>query len=197
LTARALGIDEKLAITDAALLVTDYYEASTNSETGMAYMPHWNMHSIELQTICRDLGIRYVDPTNPDIITTLDEIACSTTLITEAMHGAILADSYGVPWIPVKTTPEILDMKWHDWCATVDIDYAPNRVTPIWDMPQDKSHIRKAKQAIKRIMIKHELQSLVKHGSRMLSSPVVRNNNMRRLKSALELLTTDLRSGYS
>ena len=39
------------------------------------------------------------------------------------MHGAIVADTLRVPWIPVRTNPKILPFKWLDWCQSVKLPY--------------------------------------------------------------------------
>jgi succinoglycan biosynthesis protein ExoV len=39
------------------------------------------------------------------------------------MHGAILADTLRVPWIPVITSPIINVFKWRDWTMSLGLDY--------------------------------------------------------------------------
>jgi succinoglycan biosynthesis protein ExoV len=46
------------------------------------------------------------------------------------MHGAIIADYFRTPWIPVKISRKILDFKWHDWCESIDVQYEPVLLQP-------------------------------------------------------------------
>jgi succinoglycan biosynthesis protein ExoV len=51
-------------------------------------------------------------------------------VVTEAMHGAIVADTLRIPWIPVVCSPEIATFKWRDWTASLDLPYRPIKIPP-------------------------------------------------------------------
>jgi succinoglycan biosynthesis protein ExoV len=51
-------------------------------------------------------------------------------VVTEAMHGAIVADTLRIPWIPVVCSPEIATFKWRDWTASLDLPYRPIAIPP-------------------------------------------------------------------
>ena len=53
-------------------------------------------------------------------------------MITEALHGAIVADALRVPWMPVSSYHTILPFKWEDWCRSVGLAYAPSSVPTFW-----------------------------------------------------------------
>lgn len=38
------------------------------------------------------------------------------------MHGAIVADTYRIPWIPIKLYPYINEFKWNDWALSLNIE---------------------------------------------------------------------------
>src|SRR5690606_31984382 len=40
-------------------------------------------------------------------------------VIAEAMHAAIIADSYRVPWVSVSSSRRINAFKWQDWAASL------------------------------------------------------------------------------
>ena len=42
-------------------------------------------------------------------------------LLSEAMHGAIVADTLRVPWIALRPLVPVHHAKWHDWAATLDL----------------------------------------------------------------------------
>ena len=108
LSAKKLGIDPQLAVTDGAVLIRKVYEPSTIKKTKFAYMPHIT-HIIHggnaWKDICEEAGISYIDP-RWETEEVLSAICQTEVLLTEAMHGAIIADALRVPWIPVLTRPE-------------------------------------------------------------------------------------------
>ena len=56
--------------------------------------------------------------------------------LTEAMHGAIVADTFRVPFVPLVSSREISSFKWMDWALRMDIPYRPIRLPPVrWSMP--------------------------------------------------------------
>jgi hypothetical protein len=98
----------------------------------VSVMPYF--HSVDYfdwQKICNTLGYHYISPfSERGVEYTLNEIAASKVLITEAMHGAIVADILRVPWHRfILTTPYtegamISEFKWSDWLQSVGI-YSP------------------------------------------------------------------------
>ena len=40
------------------------------------------------------------------------------------MHGAIIADTLRIPWIPISTRPSINTFKWLDWCESMELEYS-------------------------------------------------------------------------
>jgi succinoglycan biosynthesis protein ExoV len=70
-----------------------------------------------------------VDPCWP-VEQVLAAIGQTKVLLAEAMHGAIVADALGIPWIPIITSPRILTFKWRDWCSSLGLDYRPHYLMP-------------------------------------------------------------------
>ncbi len=50
--------------------------------------------------------------------------ACSRVL-AESLHGAICADTMGIPWAACILAHRFNEFKWRDWLATVNRPYAP------------------------------------------------------------------------
>jgi succinoglycan biosynthesis protein ExoV len=126
LTARALGLPESLAITDPGILVRRLFGARRDSASpSVGFMTHWlTAQDGRWREVCAAAGIRYIDPRDP-VPNVLEAIACCRLLITEAMHGAIVADVLRIPWIPVRIRPAPVDFKWRDWCESVALKYHP------------------------------------------------------------------------
>lgn len=124
LSARKLGLPESLGITDGALFVKDLFPISQPKKYRFSYMPHYELAGEGWAAVCRDIGFGYIDP-RWSVEKVLSLTAQTEILLTEAMHGAIVADAFRVPWIPIVTNPTILPFKWHDWCSSVGMDYKP------------------------------------------------------------------------
>jgi len=131
LTAKALGLEPTAGVVDGAWLISllDEFKSLESGNDGGArqtvFIPHWSSAKAgSWKAICDQLGIQYVDPlaNSKDVIKT---IAGAGLAVTEALHGAIVADYYRVPWIPLKISPEINDFKWLDWCMSVGLNYRP------------------------------------------------------------------------
>ncbi|HCU65320.1 MAG TPA: succinoglycan biosynthesis protein exov [Rheinheimera sp.] len=120
-TAKALGLSAETAITDAAMLTPLFFNESLEKRYQTSYMPH--CHSALLgdwQYLCTQAGVHFIDPRQP-FLQVFKEIKQSKHLITEAMHGAILADAFRVPWTPAKAYPHISEFKWQDWLDSVAV----------------------------------------------------------------------------
>ncbi len=129
LTARALGIDEKLGIGDAAILLRSCVKHKVEKKHKISFMPHWgSTFEGNWELACRYASINYIDPCAP-VEVVLEQILASDLVVTEAMHGAIVSDALRVPWIPVQPLDNSHSMKWFDWASALDIDLKPSRIT--------------------------------------------------------------------
>lgn len=153
LTAKALGLDPSLAVTDSAALVSTLPLPKPSRDSGIAFMPHVSSAiNADWEQICKIVDIRYIDPRwNVDRI--LQEISCTEILVTEAMHGAIIADTLRVPWVPVVCYDYILEFKWLDWSASLGLDYSPDFLPGVWDVERDSTLSVRLKNQLKRGLI--------------------------------------------
>lgn len=165
LTAKLLGLDKKLAITDAAALIAKEVICPPEKHFLASYMPHHDSLShADWRAISEAAGLHYIDPTAP-VDDILWDISHSKLLVTEAMHGAIVADALRVPWIPVKCYSHILDFKWQDWCSSLGMEYKPFELPEVWDAERGLGIKDKFKNQIKRGGIK------LKMGAKWTSPP--------------------------
>ena len=151
LSAQRLGLDAAKAITDPAVLLTQVVPHGAPKKTNMvSFMPHHaSSRSANWRELCEKAGLNYIDPAN-DINETLFQIRQSRLVIAEAMHAAIVADAFRIPWVPVACYDHILDFKWQDWCQSLEMNYSPNRITEIYDMERGFSLEQRTKTRIKR-----------------------------------------------
>jgi succinoglycan biosynthesis protein ExoV len=129
LSAKALQVSEDLAVTDGAILVRRLFDSQNfPKKYGFSYMPHYNFAGEGWASVCQEMGFGYIDPSWP-VEDVLAAIAQTEVLLSEAMHGAILADAFRVPWIAIATHSSIVQFKWQDWCCSVGVEYHPVRMT--------------------------------------------------------------------
>ena len=133
LTAKALNINKKLGIADGALLLKEFGFAQVDKEYDFSFMPHWESEKkYPWKKICAEAGINYVSPTSdPNFI--IQEILKSKSVIAEAMHFAIVADTLRVPWTPVKCYPSINEFKWRDWTSSLEMEFSPFQIVGLHD----------------------------------------------------------------
>ncbi|MDT8383058.1 MAG: polysaccharide pyruvyl transferase family protein [Gammaproteobacteria bacterium] len=160
LSAKLLGLSESTAITDPAILIREIYpkEAITDA-TFISFMPHHD--STELanwKDICKLAGITYIDPAF-NVKEVIKTIQHSKLLITEAMHGAIVADAYRIPWVPVVCYQHILPFKWLDWCQSIGVSYKPLPIKSVYQIEDYKTKTERIKNLVKRNLLKAHIWS--------------------------------------
>ena len=60
----------------------------------------------------------------------VSKIRRSRLVLTESLHGAILADAFRIKWVPIRFSYRFLDFKWIDWCQSIRIEFAPVDLPP-------------------------------------------------------------------
>lgn len=138
LSAQLMGLPEALAVGDAGYMVRQcglFQQYYTTDRAGIAFMPHFTAANatVGLREACEGVGIRYLDPGAP-VAETLESIAGCRLLLTEALHGAIISDALRVPWIPLKSSEDIFEFKWRDFCASIGVEYNPAPLRVRWDI---------------------------------------------------------------
>jgi succinoglycan biosynthesis protein ExoV len=128
LTAKVLGLDSSLGISDPAILVPDLYkmDLSDCKKKFKTYIPHYaSAINANLKWACDLIGFEYLAPTD-SLENIVKTIVSSELVVTESLHGAIIADAYGIPWVPASS-PFIsrAAFKWQDWCLTIGRTYDP------------------------------------------------------------------------
>ena len=154
LSAARLGLDKSYAISDPAVLLTQVTDPVKTPATNIiSYMPHHaSSRFADWRSICQQAGIVYMDPAD-SVEESVARIRQSKLVIAEAMHAAIIADAFRVPWIPVTCYDHILEFKWMDWCQSLKLEYKPEKLPRIWDMERNLSFRDLFKTRVKRGLI--------------------------------------------
>lgn len=127
-TAARLGLEPTAAITDAAVLMRRTTLPAAATGVGAAFMPHVDSVARgNWEAVCRLAGVTYLDPRAP-VEGLLAQIRGAKVLVTEAMHGAIVADALRTPWIGVTPSHHVHRAKWLDWSESLAIDLRPHRL---------------------------------------------------------------------
>jgi len=193
LTARALNLDPAAAVTDAAALIQREYSARNDKCYKTSYIPH---HYSDKEagnfwrTICHDLSVNYIDPHLP-VDEVLAEIQKSELLITEALHGAIVADVLRVPWVPVTSGSHILDFKWRDWCASLDMQYQPENLFNSLNIPAKNTEKVYEYSTNEKQLITEHFSNIIQASVPSLSDDILLERKITELEERLELFKND------
>jgi succinoglycan biosynthesis protein ExoV len=129
LTAERFGLAPEKVICDSAVLLRAIDLPAPARDVGVAFMPHFESLERGLwKETCALAGITLIDPTAP-VQTVLAKLKGAKLLVTEAMHGAIVADALRTPWVAVRPIVRDHHLKWRDWSRALDIDL---RVHQLW-----------------------------------------------------------------
>ena len=129
-TAKALNISPDLALGDAAILMRTIVDYKKWKPEVISFIPHWeSLERGNWQEVCKIAGINLIDSRRP-VEELIGELLRSKLVICEAMHGAIVADAFRIPWIPVIPLAKIHRDKWHDWAEALDVSLTPQYLIP-------------------------------------------------------------------
>jgi len=162
LTAQRLNLPPDMAVTDGALLLKRAYHFTGSKTWDYSYMPHISMASTNgdvISRLCADIGVNYIDPRS-DTEAVLSAICSSHVLLAEAMHGAIAAEAFEVPWIPIKNSNIVNDFKWQDWCLSLELKYDPAMLIPVWHPENPFGYV---KNIIKKRLFVSQLNNIIRN----------------------------------
>ena len=160
LSAKKLGLSSRDAITDSAMLIRNFYSKANGNLIG--FMPHVSQDvqgNFHWRKLCKKLGYLYISP-QAEVATVLAQIRSCKLLLSEAMHGAIVADALRVPWIPLASS-DVLPFKWLDWCQSLELPYHPIKIPSFWT---SKTPLSKVKNCIKFRLAEQSFHRAVTHG---------------------------------
>jgi succinoglycan biosynthesis protein ExoV len=140
-----LNIPNDLGLGDPAILLRTIIKPQEKSSPQVvSFIPHWeSLHRGKWAEICRLTGINLIDPRQP-VDAILPGFSRSKLVITESMHGAIIADALRIPWIPLLPLNNKHRGKWLDWADSMQIKLRPHRLFPSTLQEARLSVLRKA-----------------------------------------------------
>ncbi|GII99320.1 polysaccharide pyruvyl transferase [Sediminihabitans luteus] len=117
-----LGWDVPEVYGDPALLLPRFYEPREPAagRARVAFVPHY-VHRKHLTGEPAD-GVRVVDVAQ-DLETVVDEITAADVCVSTSLHGIVVAQAYGVPWVWLRVADHTLGgdaFKFGDFFSTLD-----------------------------------------------------------------------------
>lgn len=125
----ALGWDVPEVYGDPALLLPRFYQPKAPARAGearVAVVPHY-VHQRYFDTT--PAGVTVVDVAE-DLERVIDQIASAQACVSTSLHGAIIAQAYGVPWVWLRVTDHPLGgdaFKFDDFFSTLDASRVASR----------------------------------------------------------------------
>lgn len=200
LSAQALNLPEDAAVTDGAAFIRRLYRSSGKKSYKFSYMPHALFArdgEKSWEKMCSWIRFQFIDPRDT-IELVLKQISETKILLTEAMHGAIVADALRVPWIAVHTNPVIYPFKWMDWCASLNLKYCPNHLVPYKPLI-DPRNIKKLsfpnKKWLKLVFYAMQMRLISLRSKPLLSNEDILEYKIRLLEERLEAFRKDFDAG--
>jgi succinoglycan biosynthesis protein ExoV len=130
-TARALQCSAALAIGDPAFLLPWLIHASpTKAKSGTTFVPHISQckstpgsETLLAESLCDRVLEPLIEPTSAALENFVADLCSSSFILTNSLHGAILAQGYGIPF-SYGTVGDYLNcpFKWKDHSSTIGTD---------------------------------------------------------------------------
>jgi succinoglycan biosynthesis protein ExoV len=138
-TAHQLGLSPSLGLGDPAMLLCHAGHNRAPRGGTVGFMPHFESLARGAWWAAAELaGIHLIDPRGePDEI--IASIKACRVLLSEALHGVIVADTLRVPWIALEPLLPIHRAKWHDWADTLGLEVAFHRL--VASSPRERLHL--------------------------------------------------------
>jgi succinoglycan biosynthesis protein ExoV len=155
-TAALMNIPSALAICDPAIMIPRISRfASPARDKEIIFIPHCGSDAAPIydwKRICARAGVEYVSPRR-DSHQVIRAVSSATKVITESMHGAIIADAFRVPWKPVSLVDNFNLFKWRDWTDSLRMEL---NITALPKPLIETNPVSRALSRISRQVIAHQ-----------------------------------------
>jgi succinoglycan biosynthesis protein ExoV len=165
----------------------------------VAFMPHFlTVPYLDWPTVCEELGFRYINP-QAAVEDVIGQLRSCRRLITEAMHGAIVADVFRIPWLRVdinawqKEDFGFSTVKWLDWGLSLGVDVTPVHLDPLhqWGRRMLFNPVRLKDRFVAARNVKRALKALPTTGHFRVSREESARLAISRIESELGRLAED------
>lgn len=150
LTAKEFGLDADMALTDGAALCPrlDRFAGAVNEDMGPIFVPHRGTIRLPLnwERVAERAGLTLVSPAD-ESVDVIKRIAGASFVLAESLHGAILADAFRKPWVPVAIAPGFNFFKWNDWGQSIGVDIEMRHAMKL--QKQAYEYVRRARRVLK------------------------------------------------
>jgi succinoglycan biosynthesis protein ExoV len=120
-TARQLGLPNSFGLGDPASLLPLVHGPARRGGTTIGFMPHFESLARGVwPEAAIDAGVTLIDPRG-DPAGIVSRIAGCRILLSEALHGVIVADALRVPWVALAPVAAIHHAKWLDWADALGL----------------------------------------------------------------------------
>jgi succinoglycan biosynthesis protein ExoV len=178
-------------ITDPGILVSKFFLKPKVVKGKIGLIPYFLTEQEPWEHITKMLGYVLISPTL-SVEDFVVQVAECEMIITEAMHGAIIADAMRVPWIPYSSSTIVHEkqthsFKWTDWCASMGLKFEDFILPRFWSAT-DTSKLTKFKNIMKKKYICNRINKRVKYGESYLSNDLVFAEKIRLLENEIETI---------
>ena len=119
------GVDCPEIYGDPSLLLPYYYYPNVPKKYEIGFIPHWSsLDSPIVKKICDDKRVRLIKLQGyNNWLSVIDEIVSCKYIVSESLHGLIMAEAYGIPnlWADI-TLKSVYDVKFHDFFQSIQCD---------------------------------------------------------------------------
>lgn len=95
----------------------------------IGFIPYFrSVDKVDWEAVCKKLDWHLILPTKVGVDGFIDEVVSCDRIISEAMHGAMIADIYRVPWERLRFYSHIhenevvSEFKWNDWLSSIELN---------------------------------------------------------------------------
>lgn len=109
---------------DPALILPMFYTPNTTKLKKIGICPHYKHKEIFDELKISSNGFNFID-VQKDLESVINAIYSSNVCISTSLHGLIVSQAYGIPWVWIEITDENLsgeDFKFKDFFSTLDSD---------------------------------------------------------------------------
>lgn len=131
ITASALGVGAEKVITDGAICLNLLSWPQVDKLYEVGFVPHYHFVTDYPAVLSLSNGFKVIDPRLP-VEEAIQSIRQCKRIVTESLHGAIIADLFRIPWTRISLyswqteSVDVSSLKWLDWSLSMKVDGFPS-----------------------------------------------------------------------